>query len=139
MTIVALDTEASGVGIVRLMAAVAIFGNLILIISAAVASNAGRLGMNAEQLIACLFEMIVFRGIPFLGHVTFATIGAACAAVIIVGGVATHAILWRRIILAADMTGVASDRRVHTGEIKFRFTVIEFPTAPAQRAVAFAA
>lgn len=136
VAIAAFRAEASGVRVVGPMAAVAILGNFVLVVAAAMAGGAIDLIVRAEQLEAGFFEVIVFRRFPFLGGMAFGAGIAACAAMLIVGRVAADAALGRLFIGTPDVTGVASQAAVRAGQPKWRFVVIEFGGSPAERSMA---
>src|ERR1700736_1646801 len=77
MAIVALDTKTKGMSIIRLMAAVAILGDLVLVISTAVAGKAVDIRVYAQQRVAGLLEMIILRSLPLLRRVALCAVVAA--------------------------------------------------------------
>ena len=139
VAIAAFRAEAGRMRVVGPMAAVAILGNLVLVIAAAMAGCAVDLVVRAQQLEAGFFEMIVFRRFPFLRGMAFRASLAACAAMLIVSRVAADAALWRLFVGTADVTGVACEAAVGPGQSKLRPLVIEFGVRPAERAMALGA
>ena len=139
VAVLAFRAEARGMGIIGLMAAVAVLRNLVLVIAAAMAGETVDLRVHAQEVIAGFLQMIVFRGLPLLGHVALCAILAARAAMLIVGGMTAIAALRHRLVAAADVAGIAGHRQVRAGQLEFRLVVIELSASPAQRAVALAA
>ena len=139
VAIVALGAEAPGVRVVGFVAAVAVLGNLILVISAPMAGKTADFVVYAQKLIARFLEVVVLRRLPLLGHVALCAIIAARPTVFIVGCVTTYASLRSRLIAAADMTGIASHHRVRPGQLEVRLVMIELAAGPSQGAVTLAA
>lgn len=139
MAIGALGAETGGVSIVRPVAAIAVLRDLILVISASVAGEAGNLGVRAQERIARLFEMVELRSPPLLRDMALCALFAARPAVIIVGLVTTDARPRRRLVAAADVTGIARRRHVRPRQFEVRLVVIEPSAGPTQGAVALAA
>jgi hypothetical protein len=77
MTAVALCAEAGGMRVIGFVAPVAVLGNLVLVVTAAMAGDAIDAIVHTEQLVAGLLEVIELGGLPFLGHVTLRAILAA--------------------------------------------------------------
>ena len=139
VTILALRSEAARVRVVGSVTTVAILGDFVLVVAAAMASEAVDVGMHAKQCITGLLQVIVLGSLPFLGGVAFGAVRTAGTAVFIVGGMAADAALRCHLVAPADVTGIAGDRQVRAGQTEFSFVVIEFAARPAQGAVAFAA
>ena len=139
VAIAAFRAEAGGVRVVGTMAAVAILGNLVLIIAAAMTGAAVDPVVHAEQLEAGFLEMIVFRRFPFLGGMTFGARIAAGAAMLIVGCMAADAGLRSLFVGPADVAGVACNAAVGAGQPKLPLVVVEFRVSPAERAMALGA
>ena len=75
-----LGAQASRVGIVGLVAAVAILRNLVLVDAAAVTAKAIYLRVSTEQGETAFLFMIELCRLPFAGRVTLAAIGATLTA-----------------------------------------------------------
>ena len=116
MAIVALLPEAPGVRIVSLVAAVAVLGNLVLHVAAAVAADTINLRMTPEQRESGLLLVVELRCLPVAGGMALAAISTAIAAMDIVGGVATRAGFWGRLVLSTEVAPTAADRLVMTGQ-----------------------
>src|ERR1700724_4276180 len=71
MTVAAFLTEAGGMRVVGLMAAVAVLGDLILVVARPMAGDAVDPVVHAQQLVARLLEVVVLRRPPLFGNVTF--------------------------------------------------------------------
>lgn len=139
VAIAALRAEAGGVRVVRAVAAVAILGNLFLVIAAAMAGGATDLVVRAEQSEAGLFQMVVLRRLPLPGGMAFRAGIAACAAMLVIGRVTSHAGLRSLLVGAADVARVAGQAEVRSGQAKLRPVVVEFGVRPGQRAMALPA
>ena len=121
------------------MAAVAVLGDLILIVAASMAGDAVDPVVDAQQFVLRLLEVVELRRPPLLGNVALSAVLAPRASVLIVGGVAAIAGLWRLLVVSRDVTGVAGHGLVGSRQLEIRLVVIELAAGPARRAVAFAA
>lgn len=139
VAVLALRTEAHGVGIVGAMTSIAILGDLILVVAASMARETVDVGMYAEQGESGFLEVIEFGGFPLLGGMAFAAIRAARTAVFIVGGMATDAAFRGLLVAAADVARIAGERGMRAIQLEVGLVVIEFAAAPRNHAVAFAA
>ena len=123
-------------GIVRAVTAVAVLRDLLLEIVVAVAGRAADPVVHAKELVAGLFQVIVFRRLPFLGDMAFGAVRAPRATMFIVCRVATIAALRSLRVATANVAGVAGQGGMRPGQLKVRGVVIKFPAAPRRRAVA---
>src|SRR5258708_443070 len=121
------------------MAAVAILGNLVLVVAAAMTGEAVDPVVRAQQLEAGFLEVIVFRRFPFLRGMALGAGIAAGAAMLIVSRVAADAALRRLFVGATDVAGVACKAAVSAGQSKLGPVVIVFCVSPAERAMALGA
>src|SRR5580704_13725706 len=112
MAVVALGTETQRMSVIRLVTAVAVLRNLVLVISTAMAGKAVDVRVYAQQRVAGLLEMIVLRSLPFLRRMALCAVFASRAAVFIVGRVATDAGFRGRLVAARDVARIASHRRM---------------------------
>src|ERR1700686_336498 len=71
MTVAAFLTETGGMRVVGLMAAVAVLGDLILVVARPMAGDAVDAVVHAQQLVARLLEVVVLCRPPLFGYVTF--------------------------------------------------------------------
>ena len=138
MAVFAFGPETPGVRVIRRMATVAVLGNLVLVAAAAVTGEAIQIRVHAEQGVARFPKVVELRRLPFLGDVAFGTVLPARPAVRIVRRVAPDAGLGRRLVAAADMTGVAAQTRMRAREPEFCSIVIEAAAGPGHRTVAVA-
>src|ERR1700722_16408678 len=132
VAVLAFLAESRRVRIIGLMAAIAVLRNLVLVVAAAVAGDAGDLIVHAEQCVVRLLEMVELRGLPFLGHVALAAVIAARAAVLIVGLVAAEAGLRGVLVMTSDVARIARHRQVRAGQLKVRLVMIEFAAGPGE-------
>src|SRR5271166_441227 len=135
----AFGAEARRMRVVRRVAAVAVLGNLFLVISAAMARETVDVRMHAEQRVMRFLEVIEFRCLPFLDRVAFAAVRTARAAVLIVGRMTSDARFRRLLVVAFDVAGIAGDRLMRARELEIRLVVLELAARPSLRAVALAA
>ena len=139
MAVGAGRAEARSMRIVGLVAAVAVLGDLVLVVPAAVTSQAVDLRVNAEQFIAGFLEMVVLRRLPFLGRMAFCAVRAARSAMLIIGRMTAIAARRGLSISAADVTRIAAQHDVRSGQLEIGFVVLEPASGPAHAAVALAA
>lgn len=139
MTVAAFRSKTGGMGIVSLVAAVAILGNLVVVVAAAMTGDAIGAVVHSEKFVAGFLEMIILRGFPLFGHMAFRAILAARSAVLIVGRMATDAALRGRLVVAADVTSVAGDVVVGSRQLELRLVVIELTAAPGRGVMALTA
>src|SRR5207253_1901765 len=103
----AVLAEATGVRVLRLMAAEAVARQLVLQIPRAVAVVAGDAVVHPLERETGLLEVIELRGLPALGDVALGALGAALAVVHVVRLVAGDALLGRPLVAVAEVTGRA--------------------------------
>ena len=139
MAVIALRTESMRVRIITSMAAVAVLGNLVLVVAAAMTGEAIKIGVRSKQRVAGFLQVIVFGGFPFLGDVAFAAVRPARTPMLIVGGMTADAGLRGGFVAPTDMTRIASRGRMGARQSKRRLIMIKFSTAPALRGVTLAA
>ena len=139
VAIAAFSTEARRVRVVGAVTAVAILRNLVLIVTAAMTGGAIDPVVRAQQFKAGFLEVIVLSGFPLLGGMTFRAGIAACATMLVVSRVTTDAALRSLFVGTTDVTGVAGQTAVGTGQSKLRLLVVEFGIGPGQRAMAVGA
>ena len=139
MAILALRAKAPRVRVVGAMATIAILGDLLLVVAAAMAGEAVDVGVHAEQGIVRLLQVIELSGLPLLGGVAFGAVGTSGTAMFIVGGMAAHATFRRRLVAPADMAAIAGKRQVSAAQTEFSLAMVEFAPRPAQGAVTIAA
>jgi hypothetical protein len=135
----AVLAEATRVRVLRLMAAVAIARQLVLQISRAVAIVAGDAIVHPFEREAGLLEVVELRGLPALGDVALAALGAALAVVHVVRLVAGDALLGRILVAIAEVTGGARRLRVLVAQRKGRLVVVVADVAPGALVVTGAA
>src|SRR6266404_513450 len=139
VTVAAFLTESGSMRVVGFMTAVAVLGDLILVVAAPMAGDAVDAVVHAQQFVARLLEVVVLRRPPLLGNVAFFAVLAPRAPVLIVGGMAAIAGFRRLLVMPCDVTGVARHGLVSARQLEVRLVVIELSAGPARRAVAFAA
>ena len=139
VTVIALLTETPGVGVIGLVAAVAVLRDLVLVVATAVAGYAVNVRVRAEQRVTGLLQVVIPGRLPLLGDVALTAIAAARATMLIIGGMTADAGLRRLFVLAAHMAGIASHRAVRARQLETRLVMIEFPTGPTRGSVALAA
>lgn len=139
VAVIALFTETPGVSIIGLVAAIAVLGDLVLVVATAVASYTVNIRVHTQQRIACLLQVVILRRLPLVGDMTLTAVAAARATMLIVGRVTADAGLRCLFVMATDMTGIASHGPMGARQPEARFVMIEFPTSPTRRTVALAA
>jgi hypothetical protein len=139
MAVVALLAEAPGVRIIGLVAAVAVFRNLVLVVAAPVAAEAVDLGVAPEQRKAGLLLVIELGGLPLGRGVALAAVITTLFIVRIVGRMTADAALGCLFIVATKVTGAAADALVRAGERELGLAVIEARARPAVEVVAIGA
>src|SRR5579859_5625809 len=139
VAVLALGPEPGGMRVVRTMAAVAVFRDLVPVIAAAMAAKTIDRGVRTEKVVARFLEVIELRRLPFLGAVAFAAVWTASAAMLVVGRVAVDAGPRRVLVAAADVARIAREGRMRPGQFEVRAVVIEAPAGPGRGAVALPA
>src|SRR5947207_97781 len=135
----AVLAEATGVRVLRLMAAEAVARQLVLQISRAVAVVAGDAVVHPLERETGLLEVIELRGLPALGDVALGALGAALAVVHVVRLVAGDALLGRVLVAVAEVTGRARRLGVLVAQRKGGLVVVVADVPPGALVVAGAA
>src|SRR5437588_393967 len=135
----AVLAEATGVRVLRLMAAEAVARQLVLQIPRAVAVVAGDPVVHPLEREAGLLEVIELRGLPALGDVALGALGAALAVVHVVRLVAGDALLGRVLVAVAEVTGRARRLGVLVAQRKGGLVVVVADVPPGALVVAGAA
>ena len=102
VAIAAFRAEARRVRVVGTVTAIAVLGDLLLVVAAAMAGGAIDLVVHAQQLEAGFLEVIVLGRLPLLSGMAFRAVGAARAAMLVVGRVTAGAAL-RGLLVAPAM------------------------------------
>ncbi len=124
--------ETPGMGVVGTMTAVAILGDLFLIVPASVAGQTVHIGVRSEQCVAGLLQVIVLRALPLLGGMALAAFRTARAAMFIVGRMAPDAGYWRGLVAPPDMAGIACGAQVSAAQMELSLIMIELAAGPAE-------
>src|SRR6516162_6642566 len=109
VALVAALTKATGMGVLPLVAAEAILGDLVLEVAAAVAVVARNAVVHAEKRVAGLLQVVEFRVLPALRVVTVGALGAALAVVYVIRRVTGVALLRSVLVTVPEMTSRAGD------------------------------
>ena len=136
---VALQAEAPGVRIIRLVAAVAILGNLVFEFAAAMTPQAINLGVAAQQREVGFLFVVEFRGLPFRRRVALAAIITTLVIMCVVGSVAAYTALGRFFVMATQMAGSAAHGPMRARQVEFGLAVIEVRAGPAIEVVTIGA
>src|SRR6516162_5665398 len=116
VALVAALTKATGMGVLPLVAAEAILGDLVLEVAAAVAVVARNVVVHAEERVAGLLQVVELRVLPALRVMTVAALGAAFAVVHIIRRVTGDTFLRGVLVAVAEMTSRAGDLGVPVAE-----------------------
>ena len=135
----AIAPKPGGVNVVGTMTAEAIFRQFQFVVATAMAGQAVKRIVSADQCIAGFLEVVVLGALPLDGGVAAATVRSARAAMLIVGGMTAIAARGCGRITTCDMAGVTGHPDMGTSEPKTRLIMVEVAAAPAERAVALAA
>jgi hypothetical protein len=133
VALAARRAQPTGVTVVRLVAAGAIFWDWVVEVAAAMAVGAADVRVTAEEREARLACVVELTSAPVGSRVTIPAVLALAALVNIVGCMTTDAFLGRAFIALAGVTGRAGGLGMLVGERKRRLVVIEVSLLPRLR------